>query len=289
MLSPSPEPILNDPIYTKRALLTIEAFLQGSTCPESTWKMWLYLKMAINELSTIPSTPITSTQVEILTRLSAIEKKLSALTVMLPKQSTYADHTRKALSQSVNEKLVLGRDLKEVTVKVIRDPKPSQTSERLVESIYAAHSNKAGKVIAAQKLKNEDICVSTDSYETKTLLEQEDGETQVIAGRTKVQGRQFAVMAQSVKINRIDTKNQEKALAELQAQNPQLKGKAKFLRVAWMKSTLKDGKLYGRLLIDVETPEDAHSLVSEGLVHDHEQKYCKLFHSKCNMPQCYKC
>jgi hypothetical protein len=39
-------------------------------------------------------------------------------------------------------------------------------------------------------------------------------------------------MAHSVRTNRIDTKNQEKALAELQAQNTQLRGKAKFLRVA---------------------------------------------------------
>jgi hypothetical protein len=90
---------------------------------------------------------------------------------MLLTPSTYADHTCLTPSQIVHEKPVPGRALKEVTVKVIVDPKPSQTSEKLVESINAAHSSKAGKVIAARKLKSGDICVTTDSHETKSLLE----------------------------------------------------------------------------------------------------------------------
>ncbi len=151
------------------------------------------------------------------------------------------------------------------------------------------HSSTAGIVLAAQKLKSGDICVTTDSHQTKALLEQEEGLTQVIAGRTKVQGRRFTVMVHSVRTNRINTKNQDKALAKLQAQNPQLKGKAKFLRVAWMKRPMKDGKLYGLLLINVETLEEANTLVYEGLVHDHEPKYSEIFHNECNMTQCYKC
>jgi hypothetical protein len=108
-------------------------------------------------------------------RLSAIENKLSAPTAMLLKPSTYADHARLAPSQIVHEEPFPGRALNEVTVKVIVDPKPSQTSERLVKSINAARSSKAGKVIAARKLKSGDICVTTDSPETKSLLEQEEG------------------------------------------------------------------------------------------------------------------
>jgi hypothetical protein len=56
-----------------------------------------------------------------------------------------------------------------------------------------------------------------------------------------------------------------------------------------MKRTLKDGKLYGPLLIDVGTPEEADTLVSEGLVHDHKPKYCEISHSECYITQCYKC
>ncbi len=87
-------------------------------------------------------------------RLFVIEKKLFALTAMLPKLPTYEDRARLALSRSILEKPVPGRALKEVTVTVLDDPKPSQASQRLVESMNAARSRKAGKVLAGQKLKS---------------------------------------------------------------------------------------------------------------------------------------
>ncbi len=59
--------------------------------------------------------------------------------------------------------------------------------------------------------------------------------------------------------------------------------------MAWKKKTPKDGKLNGPLLIDVGTPEEANVLVPEGLVHDHEPRNCEIFHSECNMTQCYNC
>jgi hypothetical protein len=75
-----------------------------------------------------------------------------------------------------------------VIVKVIEDPKPNQTSERLVESINAACSSTAGKVLAAQKLWSGDVLVTADCHETKNLIRREEGWTKVIAGRTKVRG-----------------------------------------------------------------------------------------------------
>jgi hypothetical protein len=69
---------------------------------------------------------------------------------------------------------VPSRALKEVLVKVIDQAKPSQTSGRLVESINAARSSRAGKVLAARKLDSGDIVITADSYETKNLIEHEE-------------------------------------------------------------------------------------------------------------------
>jgi hypothetical protein len=104
-----------------------------------------------------------------------------------------------------------------------------------------------------------------------------------------VKGRRFTVIAYGARTNRIEVTNQEKALAELQAQNPLLKGKVKFFRVAWQKRTLRYGKLAGTLFIYVETPEEANTFVTKGLVHDHDLKNCKLFHRECQMTLCFKC
>ncbi len=77
--------------------------------------------------------------------------------------------------------------------------------------------------------------ITADSYETKNLIEQEEGWTKVIAEKIKVKGQQCTIMVHAVGTNRIETANQEKALAELQAQNPQLKDKIKFLKLTWQK------------------------------------------------------
>ncbi len=90
-------------------------------------------------------------------------------------------------------------------------------------------------------------------------------------------------MVHAVRTNRVETVNQEKALAELQAQNLQLKDKVKFLRLTWQQKTQKAGRLHGPLLVDIGTLEDTNTLVQEGLLHDHELQNCELFYSQCIM------
>ncbi len=69
------------------------------------------------------------------------------------------------------------------------------------------------------------------------------------------------MIAHGIRTNRIKSSNQERALADLHSQNPLLKDKVKFLRVAWKKTTLNKGKPHGPLLIDVGSPEEANTLV----------------------------
>ncbi len=88
---------------------------------------------------------------------------------------TYADHVCLSPSQVSNEKPVPSRALREEMVKVVDDPKLSQTGGRLVESINAARSTKAGKVVAARKLESGDIVITADDEVMKNLIEQEDG------------------------------------------------------------------------------------------------------------------
>jgi hypothetical protein len=51
-------------------------------------------------------------------------------------------------------------------------------------------------------------------------------------------------MAHSVRTSRVKTANQDKAIGELQAQNPQLRNKVKFLKLTWNPKSLKSGKPY---------------------------------------------
>ncbi len=170
MTSPSPEPTTTDSIHTQRAMATVGAFFQASNSPEFTKNAWLFLKKNLLQLSITQNTRTTTTEDKILKNLSDIEKKITAPPALLPKPSTYANSARLAQAHSTQEKLVLSRALKEVLVKVVNDPKPSRTSGRLVESINAACSSKAGKVLAARKWDSGNIVMTADSYETKNLI-----------------------------------------------------------------------------------------------------------------------
>jgi hypothetical protein len=61
-------------------------------------------------------------------------------------------------------------------------------------------------------------------------MEYEYSWRKVIAGKTNIKGQQFTVIAHAVRTNRVEMANQENALAELQAQNPQLKNIVKVLK-----------------------------------------------------------
>jgi hypothetical protein len=69
--------------------------------------------------------------------------------------------------------------------------------------------------------------ITANSYETKNLIEHEEEYTKMIDGKIKVKKQQFIVMVYAVRTNRIETTDQQKALAKLQAQNLLLKDKVK--------------------------------------------------------------
>jgi hypothetical protein len=74
------------------------------------------LRNSFQKLSTPNNAPATPTENEILKKLSAIEKQLFTPAAALPKPLSYADRARLAPLQSVYEKLVPSRALKEMTV-----------------------------------------------------------------------------------------------------------------------------------------------------------------------------
>jgi hypothetical protein len=59
---------------------------------------------------------------------------------------------------------VLSRTLKEVIVKVIEDPKPTQTSGKFIESVNTALSSRAGKLLVARILYSIYIVITADNY-----------------------------------------------------------------------------------------------------------------------------
>jgi hypothetical protein len=175
MPSQSPEPTLADPIQSQRASATVQEFLQQNSCPDHTKNAWLFIKNALQNLGATESTHMTLALDKIWKQLVVLEKKIAAQPAALLKPSIYADHARLSPSQVFHKKPVPHWALEEVMVKVVDDSKPSQTSGQLVESINAARSTKAGKVVAAWKLESGDRVITANNEVTKNLIEQEEG------------------------------------------------------------------------------------------------------------------
>jgi hypothetical protein len=220
-----------------------------------------------------------------------IEKRVSAPQNAAKTPLTYADAAKipPPPPQAVLEKFVPSRLFSEVTVQPIDEVAPQQPSPRVVEAINKARIDRPGKVIAARRLESGDVLVTADSPSTKALLEEDTAWTTVIAGRARVKGRRFLVMAHAVKVSRVDPNEQAKSISNLESQNPSLKSRVKILRVAWLSKTLKLRKTHGPLLLEVGTPGEANILVQEGMLHDGELKDCELFIEECRLTQCYRC
>jgi uncharacterized protein YchJ len=93
----------------------------------------------------------------------------------------------------------------------------------------------------------------------------------VIAEKTKVISRRFKVMVHTNTTYKIETTHQENALAVLQAQNLQFKNNVKIMEVDIRKKTFNVGKLYWLLLVNIEMLKEVKIIVTDSLLHDHEQ------------------
>ncbi len=118
--------------------------------------------------------------------------------------------------------------------------------------------------------------ITADSHKTKNVIEQDERWMKVIEEKTQTKGQQFTIKVHAMRTSEIETANQEKALAELQAQDPELRDKVKLLKLTWQQKVQRAGKLHGPLLVDVRTRKKAKTLVQEGLLHENELKNCKF-------------
>ena len=87
----------------------------------------------------------------------------------------------------------------------------------------------------------------------------------------------------------INPANQNKAIAEIYSQNPQIKDRVKIVQLGWSKKALSQGKTRSALHIGVASPEQANLLLSQGLLFESELHDCEVFEGECQVTQCFKC
>ena len=258
-------------------------------------ELWDELKAEINKLHTRAQTAIDNALVQKLTEAvtDLVKKQTQPSGPPIPR--TYAAALQTGLQPWTGPPPVreiptrLSREL------LVRNPEAtpedrSRPITRIVEDINKTKSAEIkGKVLAARRLPSGDITITADTKETKELLERDSNWLAAVGQAASVNRRKFTIMVHGMKVASIDCSRQEDAIRQITGQNTHLRNKIEILRVQWPKKALRQGKTATCLIVDVATPEQANTLIDEGLLFHSELKECELYHGDCRVTQCYNC
>jgi hypothetical protein len=183
---------------------------------------------------------------------------------------------------------------REVIVTVLdqmeRDRAGSRPLNTILDSIRTKEpKNATDKAVALRQLPSKDYQIIMATEESKRTLETTDTWLQAIAPSARVKRTTYTVWAHGIRIQAIDADKQEEALATLRETNHRLHPDMDLVRVAWTKRNITSGKRYGSLIVETGNIETANRLISHGLVHEGEVKYCERFIKNARIIQCIRC
>src|SRR3981081_2945887 len=163
-----------------------------------------------------------------------------------------------------------------------------RTSLELVRDINSA-TDGSGDAVAARRLPSGDVLVAFQGALEKQKWEACLEVLQAFGAGARFRAREYTVLAHGVQVRSINQADQARAIEAICAQNPQLCGSIRIIRVGWARKTLKAGKRLAALHIRVAEPKQANMLIDTGLLLDSELHDYELFDGSCYITQCFKC
>ena len=120
-------------------------------------------------------------------------------------------------------------------------------------------------VIRARRLPSGSALITLLGVEEKTKWETQTGILKTFREGAKIQPREYTVLALDVQTTVIDSTNQERAIAKIYEQNPQLKESVKIVRVGQPKKALLRQWERTKLYIGVVDPGQTNTIIEQGL------------------------
>jgi hypothetical protein len=192
-----------------------------------------------------------------------------------------ADHPV-ATTRTQRQQAAETRKDREITVTILdqmeRERTASRAQEQILEQVRAQEPKGATeKAITLQRLPSKDYQIVMATEESKQTLDKADDWLRVIAPSARVKRTTYTVWVHGVRVQAVDAGNQEEAIATIRKSNERLHPELDIVRVAWSSRTLAAGKRFGSLIAEMGSIEAANRLISLGLVHEGEIKYCERF------------
>ena len=145
-------------------------------------------------------------------------------------------------------------------------------------------------VIAARRLPSGDVMVTFEDQQKRDLWAKGPEIVRAFGSTARVKSRrEYTVIAHGIRVAAVDPAKKDEAIRGIIAQNPKLRGRVEIVQLAWARKTIKLGKRVAPLHIGVATPEQANTLIEQGLLFDSELHDCEVFWGDCQVVQCFHC
>ena len=294
------EPTQGPPATTvnlTEAIQTIEAFVQSAGWPERARDAWKHVKEAVFSKAKQNASDASKDIQELKTQVKGLTDLVKGIAKHSTAPASYADALRSKGSPLAGGKpdgqrvqAVPARRARELVVAPGTETatQKHRTSLELVRDINSA-TDGSGDAVAARRLPSGDVLVAFQGALEKQKWEACSEVLQAFGAGARFHAREYTVLAHGVQVRSINQADQARAIEAIYAQNPQLCGSIRIIRVGWARKTLKAGKRLAALHIRVAEPEQANMLIDTGLLLDSELHDCELFDGSCYITQCFKC
>jgi hypothetical protein len=121
-------------------------------------------------------------------------------------------------------------------------------------------------VVAARRLPSGDIMVTFKDQQKRDLWAKAPEIVRAFGQTARVKAREYTIIAHGMRVAAIDPAKKDQAIASILAQNLKLRGQVEIVRLGWARKTIKLGKRIAPLHIGVASPEQANTLIEQGLL-----------------------
>ena len=172
-----------------------------------------------------------------------------------------------------------------ISVEEEKDKLRRLSTKELVETLQ----RNAPGIHGVTRLASGDIRIHTESVEAKKTLSESSEFLTGMAASAMVQRRTYIVQASDVKVEHVQTSDQDRAIQYLHTVNARLHPNLKIVKISWSTKAIREKKLYSTLRLEVATPTMANRLITEGLLVDYEIKHCEKLSKGNKLMQCFNC
>jgi hypothetical protein len=101
--------------------------------------------------------------------------------------------------------------------------------------------------------------------------------------------RTYVVLTHDVRINNVNTFNQQTIINQIIKQNNNLHKDLNIVQVIWTKKIERLLKKHFSLIIELISFEMTNKLIKNDLLNDYFYRVCEYFEKKCKIKQCFWC